>query len=257
MKGKSLGTALESGEMLLGCWLNMGSAAAAEMAGLAGFDWVLIDGEHAPYDVAAIMDQLRALEAFETAAVVRVPVGEDWVIKQVLDMGARNLLVPMVETAEQAAALVAATRYPPEGVRGLGANVARVSGYGADADYVAGANRSITLVVQAESRRALENLEAIAAVEGIDGVFIGPADLAASMGYCGQVEAPEVQAAIRDAIGRIRAAGKAAGMLDFDPARVEGYRAAGLAMLALAGDVSLLRQGLRQVVEGARSGPQR
>ncbi len=254
MKDGSFGAALRGEEMLLGCWLNMGSPAAAEMAGMAGFDWVLIDGEHAPYDVGAILEQLRVLAAFDTAAVVRVPVGEDWVIKQVLDIGARNLLVPMVETPEQAAALVAATRYPPEGVRGLGADVARVSGYGADAGYVTGANRSITLVVQAESRRALDNLEEIAAVEGIDGVFIGPADLAASMGFPGQVKAPQVQAAIGGAIRRIGAAGKAAGMLDFDLGRVASYRAAGLRMLAVTGDVAVLRQGLGRIAAQARAG---
>ncbi len=246
--------ALQEEGMLLGCWLNLSSAAATEIAGGAGFDWLLIDGEHAPYDVAAITEQLRVLAAFDAAAIVRLPVGEDWLIKQALDMGAENLLVPMVDSAEQARALVAATRYPPEGIRGLGANVARVSGYGADQDYVASANREIALIVQAESVQALENLEEIAAVEGVDGVFIGPADLAASMGHLGDVGAPEVQAAITDAIRRIQAAGKAAGMLDFDPQRAGAYRAAGLRMLAVTGDVAALRTGLSGVLSAARGG---
>ena len=245
--------ALQGDGLLLGCWLNLSSAAATEIIGGAGFDWVLIDGEHAPYDVAAITEQLRVLAAFDSAAIVRLPVGEDWVIKQVLDMGAENLLVPMVDTAEQARALVAATRYPPEGIRGLGANVARVSGYGADLGYVAGANRQISLIVQAESALALENLDEIAAVDGVDGVFIGPADLAASMGFTGQIDAPQVQTAIADAFRRIQAAGKAAGMLDFAPEHVAGYRAAGLRMLAVTGDVASLRAGLSSILNAAHN----
>ena len=248
--------ALAGERMLVGCWLNMASGAAAEIAGAAGFDWVLIDGEHGPYDVAAIIEQLRILAAFDVAVVVRVPVGEDWVIKQVLDMGARNILVPMVETAEQARALVAATRYPPEGVRGLGASVARVSSYGADEGYVARANGDIALIVQAESVEALENLDEIAAVEGVDGVFIGPADLAASMGYSGRSDVAEVEAAIAEAFVRIQGAGKAAGMLDFRAERVAAYRAAGVRMLAVTGDVAALRGGLEQVCQAARASAQ-
>jgi len=243
--------ALAGERMLLGCWLNMGSAVAAEMAGLAGFDWALIDGEHAPYDVAAIIDQLRALAAFDTVPVLRVPVGETWIIKQALDMGAQNLLVPMVDTAEQAAGLVADMRYPPAGRRGMGAAVSRVSGYGANAEYITEANQRVCLIVQAESRMALENLDAIAATDGVDAVFIGPSDLAADMGHTGNANAPEVQAAIKDAIARIQAAGKAAGILDFNPERYATYRAAGVSLLAVAADVSVLRGGLAEIAAAA------
>ncbi len=253
MKENRLKAGLARGEMLIGCWLNLGSAAAAEMAGGAGFDWALIDGEHAPYDVTAIQAQLRALAAFEISPVVRVPVGRDWLIKQVLDLGVESLLVPMVEDADQAAALVRATRYPPEGVRGVGAAVARATGYGADGEYIAQVNEQICLIVQAESLRALENLEAIAATPGVDAVFIGPSDLAADMGFAGRPDAPEVQAAITDAIGRIRAVGKAPGLLDFTPERFAGYREMGVGFLAVAADVTLLRGAMQAVARQARA----
>ncbi len=245
MQENKLKAALVAGDMQVGIWLNMASGSAAEMAGGAGFDWALIDGEHAPYDITAIQTQLRALAGSDISPVVRVPVGEAWVIKQVLDLGVETLLVPMVDTAEHAAAMVAATRYAPHGMRGVGAAVARASGFGRDADYIAEVNDRICLMVQAESVAALENLDAIAATDGVDSVFIGPSDLAADMGFPGNPDAPDVQAVIKDAIGRIRAAGKAPGILDFNPDRFQMYRDLEVGFLAVTADVILLRAAMQ------------
>ena len=248
-----LKAALARGDMQIGTWLNMGSDAATEMAGNAGFDWCLIDGEHAPFDISVILQQLRVLAACEASPVVRVPVGEAWVIKQVLDLGAQSLLVPMVDTPDQAAAMVAATRYAPNGVRGMGAAVARASGYGADPAYVHHADSQICLLLQAETRTSLENLDAILATEGIDGIFIGPVDLSADMGYPGNPGAPEVKAAIKDAVGRIRAAGKTAGIIHYGVADFAYYQEIGVNFLGVSSEAALLRSAMQNVVASARA----
>lgn len=247
-----LKAALARGEMQIGTWLNLMSPAAAEMAAAAGFDWCLIDGEHAPYDITAILAQLRALAPFDASPVVRVPVGEAWIIKQVLDLGAQTLLVPMIDTAEQAAQMAAACRYAPVGMRGMGAAVARASGFGANTSYIAEADAQICLLVQAETGAALDNIDEIAATDGVDGVFIGPADLSADMGYPGNPAAPEVRAAIKQAIGRIRAAGKAAGILHFKASDFAYYQDLGVTFMGISSDASLLRTSLQNTVLEAR-----
>jgi len=247
-----LKAALNAGEMQIGLWLNAGSSLVSEIAGASGFDWCLIDAEHGPYDPAGIADQLRALELGGTNAVVRVPIGEDWVIKQVLDLGAQTLLVPMVDTAAQAEQVVRATRYAPEGVRGLGASVARVSGFGRDDTYATTANAEIGVIVQAETRRAIANLDAIIAVEGVDCVFIGPADLSADMGYPGNPGAAEVVETIADAVRRIRAGGKAAGIIHYDPGNFGYYAGLGITFLGVGADVSLLRTSFAHTLAAAR-----
>ena len=244
--------AMRDGQMQIGVWLNLGSTGTAEIAAGAGFDWCCIDAEHGPYDVTAIRDQLIAIGAHGPSAMVRVPADETWMIKQVLDFGAQTLLVPMVDTPEQAREIVSAAQYPPAGIRGMGAAVARASNYSGIADYIGNANDEICVIVQAETSAALENLDAILAVDGIDGVFIGPADLSANMGFPGRPDAPEVIAAIEDAIGRIRAAGKAAGFLDFDPASFARYAALGVTVLAVGSDALTLAQGLRRRAAEAR-----
>ena len=188
--------ALAARQALVGLWLSLAHPYAAEACATAGFQWLLIDGEHAPNDVRSTLAQLQAVAAYPAQPVVRALTGDTALIKQLLDIGAQNLLVPMVDTAEQARALVAATRYPPEGIRGVGAAVARASRWGARRDYLGAANDEVCLLVQAETRTALANLQSICAVDGVDGVFIGPADLAASMGHRGAPGHPEVQAAI-------------------------------------------------------------
>lgn len=237
---------LEAGDRMIGCWLGLADIYAAEIMGTAGFDWVVVDGEHAPNDIRSIRDQLIALEASPTHAVVRLPVGETWMIKQVLDIGAQTLLVPMVESAEQAAELVRACRYPPQGVRGAGSALARASRFSGIPDYVATANPEICLLVQVESRAGIAALDDILAVDGVDGVFIGPADLAADMGHNGDSSVPEVQDVIRGALKRVSESPKAAGILSTSDAATEAYRDAGAQFHAVGIDVVLLARVLRE-----------
>jgi 4-hydroxy-2-oxoheptanedioate aldolase len=204
----------------IGLWLGLASPYSTEICAGAGFDWLLIDGEHAPNDIPTILAQLQVIAGYPAShAIARVPMGHGHVgealIKQYLDIGVQTLLVPMVDTPEQAAAVVRAARYPQAdgqgGIRGMAG--ARASRWGRYPNYAKEANAQVCLLVQAETQTALDNLDAIAATEGVDGVFIGPADLSASMGHVGNAAHPDVQAAIADGIARITRAGKAAGIL--------------------------------------------
>ncbi|MCR9126192.1 MAG: HpcH/HpaI aldolase/citrate lyase family protein [Rhodobacteraceae bacterium] len=246
--------ALKDGKLQIGCWLAMADAGAAEMMGTAGFDWVVIDGEHAPNDIRSIRDQLIALAPGPTHPVVRVPVGETWIIKQVLDAGAQTVLVPLVESAAQARALVRACRYPPEGTRGVGGAGARATRFSSIPDYFATAGDQIALLVQVETRAGIAALDEILTVEGVDGVFIGPADLAADMGFGGASEAPEVQATIADAIARIGAAGKASGILGTNDTATQGYRDMGAQFLAVGMDVLILVRAARDLAARWKQG---
>src|ERR1700712_771961 len=161
--------ALRERRTQFGLWLAMADAYAAEIAGHAGFDWLVIDGEHGPNDLRSILAQLQALQGSPSEPVVRLPVGETWMIKQALDIGARTLLIPMVDSAEQAEMLVRAVRYPPHGVRGMGSGIARASRFSTVADYVAHASQDICLLIQAETRAAMADLERMAGVDGVDG----------------------------------------------------------------------------------------
>ena len=237
--------ALITGNRLIGCWSSFAEPVATEIMGTAGFDWLVIDGEHAPNDIRSIRGQLMALAASPTHPVVRVPVGDTALIKMVLDVGAQSVLVPMVESAEQARALVRACRYPPEGVRGVGAMAARATMYGAVEDYIQTADAQICLLVQVENRAGLAALDDILQVEGIDGVFIGPADLSTDMGYQGNSAAPEVRATIANAISRIAAAGKAPGILGVTDETTQDYLEMGAQFLAVGVDVMLLTQAAR------------
>jgi len=235
--------ALQAKRPQIGLWMGLANAYTAEICALAGFDWLVIDGEHAPNDLSTIQAQLQTLAAYPAShPVARVPVGDTALIKQYLDLGAQNILVPMVDTAEQAAQLVQAMRYPQDdgqgGVRGMAG--ARASRWGHHADYFKRANDEVCLLVQVESRDALNNLDAIAATPGVDGVFIGPADLSASMGHVGNAAHPEVQAAIADAIARIRKAGKAPGILTPDRALAAHYLKLGAVFVAVGLDTQIL-----------------
>ncbi|GGL87460.1 2,4-dihydroxyhept-2-ene-1,7-dioic acid aldolase [Deinococcus aerolatus] len=232
--------ALARGETLCGLWLALADPYSAEVCAGAGFDWLLIDGEHAPNDLRSTLASLQALAAYPVVPLVRPPVGDTVGIKRLLDIGARNILIPMVETPEQARELVAATRYPPRGVRGVGAALARASGFGRDAAYLSHADDGVCLLLQIESVAGLAALDEIAAVDGVDGVFIGPADLAASFGQLGQPGHADVQQAIQDAARRIRAAGKAAGILSTDEAQARVYLDWGYTFVAVGTDVTLL-----------------
>ncbi|MBQ2261081.1 MAG: HpcH/HpaI aldolase/citrate lyase family protein [Loktanella sp.] len=240
-----LKTALLAGQVQYGIWLSSGSPVLAEMAGHAGFDWCLIDAEHGPNAVTGLTPQLQALAGSGTPAVVRVPAAEVWMIKQVLDQGCQNVLVPMVDDAATAALMARAMRYPPNGIRGMGASSARASGYGAMPDYIRQADAQMCLLVQAESRAALDNVDAIASTDGVDGVFVGPADLSADMGYPGQPDHPDVVRAIDHIIARTLAAGKIAGIITFDETRVPDCLATGATFVGVSSDVTLLNRSLR------------
>ncbi|MBO9352378.1 hypothetical protein GG851_00115 [Bordetella petrii] len=246
---------LAAQETLIGCWASLASPYAIEISADAGFDWVLIDGEHAPNDVRTTVMQLQAAAAHPSPLVIRPPHLEPWLIKQYLDIGAQTLLAPLVDTADQARALVAATRYPPEGIRGVGAAFARASAFGKRARYIATANDEICILAQAETALAIRNLADIARVPGIDGVFIGPSDLAASMGHPGNPAHPEVQETILAAIATILACGKAPGILCMDPALAARYIEAGVRFIAVGSDVLTLTKGLAQLASQFKAGP--
>lgn len=236
---------LLAGRPQTGIWLGLSNAYTTEIAATAGFDWLLLDAEHAPNNVSSLLAQLQALAAYGSHPVVRPPTGDAVLIKRYLDIGVQNLLIPMVETAEQAAELVAATRYPPRGTRGVGHVLARASRWGQAEDYLARADDEICLILQVESPQALANLEAITAVEGVDGIFIGPADLSASMGHLGDADHPDVKAAINDAITKIRAAGRAAGIVTVDEEAARRYLAAGCTFVGVGIDTLLYANALR------------
>ncbi len=245
--GNSFKNALANQQPQIGLWLSMAEPYLAEVSATAGFDWLLIDGEHAPNDLRSTLSALQAIAPYRSQPVVRAVSGDVHLIKQLLDIGAQNLLIPMVDTAEQARQLVLATQYPPLGIRGVGSMVARSSRWAARTDYLDVADGEICLLVQAESVLALENLEEICAVDGIDGVFIGPADLAASMGYRGQPFHPEVQAAIEGAITTIVKSGKAAGTLMSDQTVARRYLALGATFVATGVDVLVYASATRQL----------
>lgn len=243
----SFKAALNDGHVLRGLWIALGAETTTEIAGQAGFDWCLIDGEHAPFDPTLIRRQLMVLETMGTPAIVRAPADEAWMLKQILDLGAQSVMVPMVETAEQARAIVRACRFPPDGIRGLGGGTTRSGGYGSRPDYPAPARDETCIIVQVESLRALENLAAITAVDGVDCVFIGPADLAGDMGHRDYIEAPELWEAITEAIHTIRAGGKPAGLFG-PPKRNAAMVAAGATMLTLGADTAALTAALRAMM---------
>jgi len=248
--------ALKEKRPQIGLWMGLAQAYSAEICALAGFDWLVIDGEHAPNDLRSIQAQLQTLAAYPAShPVCRVPVGDTALIKQYLDLGAQNILVPMVDTPEQAAQLVQAMRYPQDdgqgGVRGMAG--ARASRWGHYSDYFQRANEEVCLLLQVESREALKNLDAIAATPGVDGVFIGPADLSASMGHVGNAAHPEVQAAIADAIARILKAGKAPGILTPDRALATHYLSLGAVFVAVGLDTQILMRQTTELVAHFKS----
>ena len=251
--------ALAEGRAQIGLWAALASAYSTELIAGTGYDWLLLDGEHAPNDVRSTLAQLQAVASAQQGfgdarshPVVRVPVGTGDVgtalIKQYLDIGAQTLLVPMIDTPEQAAQVVAATRYAPVGVRGMGSALARASRWQAHARYVHEADEQVCVLVQAETVTAMKNLDAIAATPGVDGVFIGPADLSASMGHRGNAAHPEVQAAIADGMRRIRAAGKAPGILATTEAGARQWLDAGALFVAVGADSMLLASGAAQLL---------
>jgi 4-hydroxy-2-oxoheptanedioate aldolase len=239
--------ALRAGRPQIGLWLGLADAYVSELIASTGFDWLAIDAEHAPNDPRSVLAQLQALAPYPVHAVVRTASGEATLLKQYLDIGAQTLLIPMVESAAQAAGVVAATRYPPAGMRGVGSALARASRWNQINDYLRSAEREICVLVQVESAAGLQNLPAIAATEGVDGVFFGPADLAASLGLLGKTADTRVQDAIAHGISTVRAAGKAAGVLSAEPAAARNYLASGALFVAVGIDTTLLVRAARDL----------
>ncbi|HEX7781477.1 MAG TPA: 4-hydroxy-2-oxoheptanedioate aldolase [Sphingobium sp.] len=235
--------AIAVGEAQIGFWQALASPYTCEICAGAGFDWLLIDAEHAPNDIPLILAQLQAASAYPVETIVRPPSGDPVLIKQYLDIGARSLLVPMVESGMAAEQLVRATRYPPDGIRGVGSAIGRASRWNRRSSYLQEAAEEICLLLQIESRAGLDAIDAIAATDGVDGVFLGPSDLAAALGHLGNPGHADVQAAIEQAIGRILAAGKAAGMLIADQKLAARYLELGATFVAVGTDVTILARG--------------
>ena len=231
--------AILAGRQQIGLWVSLASPYSAEIVAGSGFDWLLIDGEHSPNDPTTILPQLQAVAAYPVAPIIRPAWNDKVLIKRYLDVGAQSLLIPYVQTVEEAEAAVAAIRFPTRGVRGV-AGVTRASRFGRVADYAKRAEEELCLLVQIETRLGLDNLEKIARVDGIDGIFIGPADLAAGLGHLGEQGHAEVQSAIQDAIKRIRACAKPAGILTPDEATARRYIEWGTTFTAVGLDAMLL-----------------
>jgi 4-hydroxy-2-oxoheptanedioate aldolase len=234
--------AIAEGRVQIGLWSSLCSNIGAEVLADAGFDWILLDGEHSPNDVPSTMSQMQALVGGTAMPIVRPAWNDAVMIKRILDIGAQTILVPYVQNAEEAKRAVAAVRYPPAGIRGV-ASSTRANHYGRVNNYLKLADSEICLLVQVETRPALGELEAIAKVEGVDGVFIGPSDLAASLGHIGNPAHPEVQAALEDAVKRLKAVGKAAGILTLSEEEARRYIGWGYVFVAVGSDIGLLGRG--------------
>lgn len=240
-----------------GMWLASGSGYIAEICAGSGIDWVLVDQEHAPNDIHSTLAQMQVLSGYpDIDVVVRPPVADPVLIKQLLDVGAQNLIVPMIDSPAEASAVVAATRYPPAGIRGVGSALARASRWNRISDYLVTANDRVSVTVQVESTAALAVVRDIVDVDGVDAVFIGPADLAASMGKLGQPEHPQVVSAIENALATVVERGKSAGVNAFNEALARRYLAAGASFVLVGADVTLLARGAEQLVARYRQPPQ-
>ncbi|MGW0356987.1 aldolase/citrate lyase family protein [Nocardia nova] len=245
--------ALTTGRTQIGMWVVGASPYSAEICAGAGLDWLLIDQEHAPNDLRSTLSQLQAVSGYPVEVLVRPPSADPVLIKQLLDLGVTDLVVPMIESAAAAQAVVAATRYPPAGIRGVGSAFARASRWNRISDYLTTADSSISVTVQIESAAGLAELDKIAGVEGVDAVFIGPADLAASLGYLGKPQAPPVVEVIEEALRTLHGAGVAAGVNAFDPATARRYIAAGASFVLVGADVTLLARGAEALAQAYRN----
>ncbi|MGB1238348.1 MAG: 4-hydroxy-2-oxoheptanedioate aldolase [Pseudomonadales bacterium] len=248
--------ALKGDTPLWGLWMGLPDASCAEILAGAGFDWLLIDGEHAPFELDSTMRHLQAMAPYPVSPIVRPEEGRTALLKRLLDIGAQTLLVPMCDSAEQARELVRAVKYPPQGIRGLGSSLARAAKWNAVPNYLHRANEEVCLIVQAETATAMENLAEIAAVDGVDAVFIGPSDLSASMGHVGNPDHPEVVEAIERGIATINAAGKAAGLLCINAAKAQGYVEKGAKFVGVGVDTLLLGNAAKALAKQFKTGEQ-
>ena len=237
----------------IGLWCSLCSPITAEIVSHSGFDWLLLDTEHSPNEVPDVLAQLQSVQAGTASAIVRPAWNDIVLIKRFLDIGAQSLLIPFVQTPEEARRAVEATRYPPGGIRGITGS-GRASRYGRVKDYLKNASREICLLVQVETRSALDQIEAIASVDGIDGVFIGPNDLAASFGHIGNWGHPEVQAALEDAVRRLKKIGKPAGILTPNEEEAKRFIAWGYTFVAVGADLGLLARGADALAKRFKGG---
>jgi 4-hydroxy-2-oxoheptanedioate aldolase len=252
MPPNSFKQALQQSQLQLGLFLALGNPLSAEILATCGYDFLLIDAEHAVNDLRSIQAQLQAIAAYPIPCLVRPPHHDPALIKQLLGIGVQTLLVPMVDTAEQAAALVSAMRYPPKGIRGVATGLERGARWNAVPDYLTQVEQHSCLIVQIESRMGLNNLEAIAAVDGVDALFIGPSDLAASLGHLGEPAHPDVLSTIDDAIARIVKTGKRAGIFCTSPELAQRYATGGASFVALGADTSVLRSAAINLLNSVR-----
>jgi 2-dehydro-3-deoxyglucarate aldolase len=242
----SFRTSLRERKKLIGCWMSLASPIVTELIGVVGFDWMLLDAEHAPNDALTLIPQLMALKDSPSAPVVRPQANDPIAIKKLLDAGFVNFLIPFVDNAAQAERAVAATRYPPQGIRGVSVGH-RGNRYGTVPDYFKVANDNISVAVQIESRAAVEAIDEIIAVEGVDALFVGPSDLAAAYGHLGNANHPDVQAAIAHVFERAHAAGKPSGILAPVQEDAERYLALGSTLVAVCADLGMLRNAAQAV----------
>jgi 4-hydroxy-2-oxoheptanedioate aldolase len=236
----------------VGLWQALANPYTAEICADIGYDWLMFDCEHSPNTLQTLLSQLQAVAAYPVEPIVRPPSHDPAIIKQYLDLGVRTLLVPMVDSAEQARQIVAATRFPPNGIRGIASATSRASRFGTMANYLQETHKDLCVITQIESRQALDDIEAIAAVDGVDALFVGPGDLAGSLGHLGDPGHPEVRTAIENALARIKATGKPAGVFAASGEQAKAYFAAGVAFVSVGTDIGLLSKGGRELLERSR-----
>ena len=241
------------GQPTYGIWNGLADSYVAEILAGSGFDWICIDGEHSPFDLRTVLHNLQAIQSYGVSAIVRVPVLDPSLIKQYLDLGAQSILVPMVESGEQATLLVRSMKYPPEGIRGVGTGLARAAQWNRVDNYFHTANREMCSIAQIETAAGLKNLDDILEVEGLDVVFIGPADLAASMGYLGQPGHQEVVSTVKECIRKIVGAGKVAGFLTGSEKLASAYQEAGALMIGVGVDALLLAKAAQNLASNFKS----
>ena len=243
LKSNPFTHALRTGQKQIGLWVSLGSNFSAEIIAPSQFDWFLVDMEHAPNELQSILSQLQVFAAYETTPIVRPPWNDTVMVKRLLDIGAQGLLFPMVQSVEEAAEAVAATRYPPRGVRGVSGST-RANKFGRISDYFSRIEDETTVLVQVETLSAIKQAEEIAAVDGVDGVFFGPADIAADMGYLGQPTHPEVWELIRETAGKLMRKNVPVGTLVFDPTAAKQLLQDGFTFVACGSDAAILAKGV-------------
>ena len=245
---------LRTGRTQFGIWLGIPDPSVAEMMAGAGFDWLVVDHEHGPYELRDVMAHLQAMAPYDVAPIVRPADGNPALLKKLCDIGAQSFIVPMIDTPEQARDVVAAVKYPPQGRRGLGTSMARAARWNTVTGYLENANDEMCVVVQAETVTAIENLDAIVNTEGVDGVFIGPSDLSASMGHVGNVSHPDVVEVVAEGLRKIRAAGRYAGLLCLDESQVGRFIECGAHFVGVGVDTLLIGNSARSLAAKYVSG---